>query len=549
MALYRLSASVVSRGSGQSTLAAAAYRAAEKLAELGDNARDALGAAAYRSGTALGIEGSPGDGAVVHDYTRKTGVVHSEIIAPDHAPVWMHDRERLWNAVEASEKRKDAQLAREIQLALPRELSRDDQLELVRGFARDQLVARGMVVDLALHDSKARDGQRQPHAHLLLTMRRVEPGAGLGFGSKERSWNSRELLQQWRERWADDVNRALERASVHDQRVDHRTLEAQRQEAVAARDWDRAATLDREPEPKLGYAAAALERQGVATERGDLWRGVQERNAERAAVYDLVAGFGEQAQQTFLQLRERAGDAIAAFDGWAREAYAKARNWLHERVETVRAAAAGRFAGLELEATASAQPSPLEDAVTAYARAWADAARMPPLPVLPHQQLALQHTGAVLERQAPGTTRDLGAVLTKAPELVPKLGTVDEARALLGAAADARRERRLAGQVERAKAAARQLAAERRATRFVADWRQLEQRQGKLVRLADEPERQAIAGKLDAMERKLRDDPELEATLKERGRQLGVGAGLGRVLRGQGRERSRGRDRGFGLEL
>src|SRR4051795_5600362 len=241
----------------------------------------------------------------------------------------MADRERLWNAVEASERRKDARLARETQLALPRELDREAQLALLRGFVGEAKVARGMVADFAVHDVRARDGGRQPHAHVVTTTRAIDATKPLGFGGKVRAWDDKAVLLEWREAWADHVNAALERARTPE-RVDHRTLEAQRQEAVAARDFDRAAELDREPEPKVGFRAWALEREGVATERGDMLRSVRERNAERRAIYAEVAEAGERAKALFLEARERAGDAFEAFESWARTAYARMREWIME---------------------------------------------------------------------------------------------------------------------------------------------------------------------------------------------------------------------------
>lgn len=165
MAIYHLSAKVISRAGGRSSVAAAAYRTAGRL-------RD----------DRQGLE---------HDYSRKGGVVHSEIMAPDNAPDWMRDRDQLWNAVEAVEKRRDAQLAREIEVALPRELDRGARLELLRGFVQREFVDRGMIADVAIHEGKARDGQSQPHAHVMLTMREL---TGEGFGKKDRSWNAPDLL-------------------------------------------------------------------------------------------------------------------------------------------------------------------------------------------------------------------------------------------------------------------------------------------------------------------------------------------------------------------
>src|SRR3954468_722761 len=319
MAVYRLSVSVISRGDGgRSALASAAYRAAEKLAEIGRDAlTSVLGSAAYRSGSELSA-----DGGAVFDFSSKRGVVHSEIVAPENAPVWMNDRERLWNAVEAVERRVNARLARETQLALPRELDREAQIALARGFVPKRMVARGMVADLAIHDVEARDGGRQPHCHVMTTTRAVDPTKPLGFGAKVREWDDRGLVVEWREAWAEHANAALERAAVAE-RVDHRTLEARRQEAAAAGDFAKAAELAREPEPKVGFEAWALERDGIRTDRGDLLREVQERNAERREVYEQVAEHGEAAMARFLALREQAGDAIEAFVAWGEERVAE----------------------------------------------------------------------------------------------------------------------------------------------------------------------------------------------------------------------------------
>src|SRR5690606_25860243 len=146
-------------------------------------------------------------------------VLHTEIMAPDHAPEWANDRAQLWNAVEKVERRKDAQLCREVLVALPAELDDAERLELVRGFAREQFVERGMVADIAWHEPDREGDQRNYHAHILLTMRDI--GAD-GFGQKNRDWNRRELLQEWREQWQEHANRALERAG-RTERIDHRS--------------------------------------------------------------------------------------------------------------------------------------------------------------------------------------------------------------------------------------------------------------------------------------------------------------------------------------
>ena len=177
MAIYHFSAKVVSRANGSSAVASAAYRAAERLTD------DRLGRD--------------------HDFTNKAGVVHSEIMLPEGAPERLADRETLWNAVEAGEVRKDAQLARDVEFAIPREMAEQDGIALARDFVAREFVARGMIADLNVHWDKAADGSPKPHAHVMLSMREVGPD---GFGQKERDWNSKELLQEWRTNWADHVN-------------------------------------------------------------------------------------------------------------------------------------------------------------------------------------------------------------------------------------------------------------------------------------------------------------------------------------------------------
>jgi Ti-type conjugative transfer relaxase TraA len=190
MAIFHLSAKIVARESG----------------------RTALGAAAYRSGERLAQEGI---GGLTHDYSRKEGVVHTEIMAPPQAPEWVYDRQRLWNEVDRVERRKDAQLAREIEVALPVELGLGEQVELLRSFISRELVGRGMVADFAVHH----DNPANPHAHILMTQREI--GAD-GFGAKQRDWNRRELVSLWRETWAAETNRMLAMGG-HEARVDHRS--------------------------------------------------------------------------------------------------------------------------------------------------------------------------------------------------------------------------------------------------------------------------------------------------------------------------------------
>lgn len=249
--------------------------------------RSATAAAAYRAGTLIEDRRT----GQVHDYGRRSGIVHAEIMAPENTPTWMMDREALWNAVEAVEKRKDAQLSREVQLALPYELDAAQRLALVRDYVRQAFVAHGMIADIAIHAPHRQGDDRNHHAHVMLTMRAI---TAEGFGKKERAWNETAFIQHWREVWQEVLNRGLEQAG-RGERVDHRSLEDQRAEAVDKAEQARAANdnvkarvfdlaairLDREPEPKIGTIAMALERRGEETERGNLWREVIGRNLDR----------------------------------------------------------------------------------------------------------------------------------------------------------------------------------------------------------------------------------------------------------------------------
>jgi ATP-dependent exoDNAse (exonuclease V) alpha subunit len=160
MAIYHLHVKVIGRKSGSSAVASAAYRSGSRL-------RDER------------IDRS-------HDFSGKRGVVHSEVMLPENAPQGWSDRERLWNNVEAGEVRKDAQLAREVEFAIPREMSKTRGIELARDFVRAEFVDRGMIADLNVHWDFGEDGMPKPHAHVMLTMRAVDEK---GFGKKVRDWN------------------------------------------------------------------------------------------------------------------------------------------------------------------------------------------------------------------------------------------------------------------------------------------------------------------------------------------------------------------------
>ena len=184
--------------------------------------QSAVAVAAYRFGVALRDERY----GITHRFPGDRGIAHAEIMAPPGAPAWAADRDQLWNRVEAGERRRDAQLARLVEIALPAELSPGENLSLVRDYVAGEFIARGMIADFCL-----RGDPGNPQAHILLTLRAVTPD---GFGLKERRWNGRAVLQEWRAAWAERANDHLARAG-HGVRIDHRTLEAQQIELAPAR--------------------------------------------------------------------------------------------------------------------------------------------------------------------------------------------------------------------------------------------------------------------------------------------------------------------------
>lgn len=259
MAIYHCSIKIISRGKGKSAVAAAAYRAGEKITNEFDGE--------------------------THDYTRKGGVVHTEVLLPDHAPAAFSDRAVLWNEVEKIEKAKNAQLAREIELALPRELTREQSISLVREYVKRHFVAAGMCADICVHDT----GGGNPHAHVMLTMRPFDERGAWGAKQKKEyildrdgnkiydrkkrqykcksvpatDWNDQTKAEEWRAAWAQLCNQCLEQ-NGHAERIDHRSYERQ--------------GIDQIPTVHLGVAASAMEKRGIRTERGDLNREIEVTN-------------------------------------------------------------------------------------------------------------------------------------------------------------------------------------------------------------------------------------------------------------------------------
>ena len=261
LAIYHCSIKIFSRGKGKSAVAAVAYRAAKKI----QNEYDGK----------------------IHDFTKKSGVVYTEILLPNHAPAEYADRTILWNAVEKVEKAKNSQLAREIELALPVELTLEQNKILVRDYVNQHFVSVGMCADFAIHDKK--DGN--PHAHIMLTMRPINMDGTWGdkqkkeytldkrgekiYDPKKRQykcksipatdWNDQTKAEVWREAWANAVNAALKKQNL-EIRVDHRSYERQ--------------GIDQIPTIHLGAAAHQMEQKGIATDRGNRNREIRRVNLQ-----------------------------------------------------------------------------------------------------------------------------------------------------------------------------------------------------------------------------------------------------------------------------
>jgi hypothetical protein len=239
MATYHLSAKTISRSHGRSATAAVAYRSGVRITD-------------ERTG-------------VIHDYQRRTGVEATFLLLPANAPDWASDRARLWNAAERAETRKNSTVAREFEIALPAELDPEQRQRLAADFARELVLRHGCAADVAIHRPGQAGDQRNHHAHVLLTTRRL---TAAGFTEKTRELDDLKSgeIGRWRARFAEVQNERLREAGV-EARVDHRSLEAQ--------------AIDREATIHLGPTATALERRGVPTRLGESNRAAQASHAER----------------------------------------------------------------------------------------------------------------------------------------------------------------------------------------------------------------------------------------------------------------------------
>lgn len=293
MAIYHCSVKNISRSGGKSAVASASYRAGEKLEDR--------------------------ETGLTHDYTNKSEVAYSEIFLCENAPSEYQDRETLWNAVEEVEKQSNARLAREWEVALPNELTLEQGKELVRGYAQS-LADEGMCVDANIH---WKDGNH--HAHIMGTTRPIKENGEWGqkekkaykldengqkipqidpktgeqkIGARGRKmwqretveandWNRSEKVEEWRERWADHCNKALEQAQSLE-RVDHRSFERQ--------------GIERIPTIHEGYVARDMEQKGQTAERCEINRDINAANIQLSAL--------EHQQNLFIKLLKHLKDKV-----------------------------------------------------------------------------------------------------------------------------------------------------------------------------------------------------------------------------------------------
>lgn len=268
---FHLSISMISRGKSKSAVASAAYISCEKLTNEWDG--------------------------VTHDYHNKKGLLHAEIFLPENVPKEFQDRSFLWNSVELNEKASNAQLARNFIIALPKELSVEENKNLITDFIQENFVSKGMIVDLAIHD-ESDEGNKNIHAHIMTTLRPInEKGQWQPKSKKEyildkngekiklksgnyktrkvelTDWNDKGNAEKWRENFAALCNQYLEKNNL-EKRVDHRSFERQGIEEI--------------PTIHLGASASALERKGIETDKGNINREIKKHNSLVKAIKERI---------------------------------------------------------------------------------------------------------------------------------------------------------------------------------------------------------------------------------------------------------------------
>lgn len=326
MALFHFTVGQISRGGGQSSVASAAYRAGERLTD------EYYGQ--------------------VHDYTRKHGVIMSEIILPENAPKRFSDRQTLWNEVEKVEKHPKAQLAYSFDFALQNELAMDENIRIAKEFIAENFTSRGMIVDMAVHEpSKDPADVPNPHVHVMVPMRPLNKDGSWGtkqhreylldengnrvrddkgdyvFNAvKNTDWGDPETLVQWRANWARKVNEAFERHGIT-ARVDHRSYAEQ--------------GLDVLPQIHEGPVVRAMEKKGIKTDKGDWNRFVKAINGvirrilgTLKAVLDEIEEMRRQDAETKAEtkaLHREFWDAVGEYEREIREKYAYGRGKVASR--------------------------------------------------------------------------------------------------------------------------------------------------------------------------------------------------------------------------
>ncbi|HFH6910133.1 TPA: MobQ family relaxase [Streptococcus agalactiae] len=268
---FHFSISMISRGKSKSAVASAAYISCEKLTNEWDG--------------------------VTHDYHNKKGLLHAEIFLPENVPKEFQDRSFLWNSVELNEKASNAQLARNFIIALPKELSVEENKNLITDFIQENFVSKGMIVDLAIHD-ESDEGNKNIHAHIMTTLRPInEKGQWQPKSKKEyildkngekiklksgnyktrkvelTDWNDKGNAEKWRENFAALCNQYLEKNNL-EKRVDHRSFERQGIEEI--------------PTIHLGASASALERKGIETDKGNINREIKKHNSLVKAIKERI---------------------------------------------------------------------------------------------------------------------------------------------------------------------------------------------------------------------------------------------------------------------
>jgi hypothetical protein len=543
MAIYHLTTKPVSRAKGHSATAGIAYRAAERVHDLSTDE--------------------------VFDYTRKQGVEHAEIVLPSRAAQadinWARDRQTLWNAAETAEKRRDARVAREYELALPHELKREQRVELVRAFSADLANRYGVAVDFAIHAPHRHGDERNFHAHVFTTTREITP-TGLGakteieLGDRDRAQRglgpAKLEIKAIRARWAELTNEHLLEQGI-EARVDHRTLRAQ--------------GIEREPTTHLGPAVWGLERRGIETEVGarvrEQQRQERELQLERSAELERLERAGQGLERSILDL---SGDLAAAKRqrlGQEREVGLEGPSRQEVKPDPFEGLTLGKGRGERVrEQLAEVRLGPPEvalerelgpggsvlavgaqrhRAVEQYARAWTDLARMreQELPVLEHQKLAIEKAGTDLERVHPGATRTLQRALEYEPSMQQAMRQLQGKERSLQLLAGIEREERI------------QADPNQKAERLVKVWKELEHQREQFQGFNLKPQRDQVEARMRSLITEVKQDRQLETVLRTRQQEFGIefGSRMDQFVRARTLKRAlslgiEGPERGLHLE-